>query len=307
MDPTRSGVVLTFVLPARQCDLRCPACIIHQRREAESHILSVSDYLFFIDEVTSATSVTRINVQGYEPLLPEAWPYTESVMRLALAKGIPAGLVTNGTHLDQYVVSLAGLSPATLVVSLDAPTAAEHDKQRGVVGAFDRTLRGLLAAADHPQLASRLSVASVLHPKKHAVLLGMPSLLSEIGISSWSVTPLIRAGNRSRPGGFVEPIGQLVDTMRHLAHSAWAHGVRLSVDDEFDLLSKHRSLGVGADRRSIARARNLLRLDPSGGLSVGRDLLRVVDESTPRWRPGVEGPADFVRRAAPHLALSRAA
>lgn len=260
MDPTRTGLVLTFVLPAESCNLSCPACIIRQRREAESRSLRVGDYLRFIEDVSNSVQVTRIGLQGYEPLLPEAWPYTEAILALAKVKRIPAGLVTNGTHLDCYIPELRQLTPARIVVSLDAPTPEENDHRRGRPGAFAATLRGLRAAAQCAELVSRLCVASILYPGHQADLSGMPSLLEAVGVHSWSVTPLLRIGSRSVSGRFVDSADSILSSVRRLSTAACQHGVIFHVDDEFGFLEDSEELRVAARYRSIVRSEMLLRL-----------------------------------------------
>ena len=58
-----------------------------------------------------------------KPLLPDSFPYTQAILSTGQWLNIPTSLVTNGTHLAQWVDELAVLAPGRLSVSLDASEA----------------------------------------------------------------------------------------------------------------------------------------------------------------------------------------
>ena len=131
--------ILTFVVPAADgCNLACPFCYIKQREEeAVATDLSPSDYAGFIVGSLNHQPINFICIQGYEPLLPTSFPYTQQILEKGRRLGIPTSLVTNGTHLRQCVPALSKLRPARIAVSLDSADAAIHDRARGKEGAFD--------------------------------------------------------------------------------------------------------------------------------------------------------------------------
>jgi len=122
--------IMTVVVPARcGCDLSCPFCYIQQRsEEATVRDLTPLDYSRFISDVSG---LGHVCIQGYEPLLPDSFPYTQQILETGQRLGIPTSLVTNGTHLRQHVPALSKLRPARIAVSLDSAEAAVHDKARG--------------------------------------------------------------------------------------------------------------------------------------------------------------------------------
>jgi len=163
-----SDPILTLIVPAPEgCSLACPFCFIAQRQEkATSTDLTASDYRLFIDALSYQSRLSAICIQGYEPLLPNSFHYTQEVLATGKHLGIPTSLVTNGTHLRQHVPALSKLRPARIAVSLDSADPAVHDKTRGKDGAFDDTLAGLTFAVSVPVLKKALVVTSILMPKK---------------------------------------------------------------------------------------------------------------------------------------------
>lgn len=295
-DPTRDGVVLTFILPASRCNLRCPACVIRQRGEAEHHTLGPEDYLSLIVGASEVMNVKHIAIQGYEPLLPEAWPYAQSILALGNSLGIGTSLVTNGVFLDRHAASLAELAPDKLTVSLDASTARIHDRKRGVEGAFNATLRGLRTAIRHRPLEDVLYVNSVLYPHGIGDLVGIPALLARLPVKRWIVSPLFQIGRGASKGGVALSHDELIASLRILADAATAEGIGFHVDDEVAAIRDQASSLENTVYRSIKRINSLVRIGPNGNCSIGLQILQTVDGQTPTWNPSKEAPVDFCRR-----------
>ncbi|MGI9503923.1 MAG: radical SAM protein, partial [Geminicoccaceae bacterium] len=116
----RDGTIVTFIIPASNgCDLDCPFCFIRQRGEVSLDIeLAPADHARFIREVMATETIAAVCVQGYEPLLPDSFPYTRAILSTGQWLNIPTSLVTNGTHLAQWVDELAVLAPGRVSVSL---------------------------------------------------------------------------------------------------------------------------------------------------------------------------------------------
>ena len=294
-DPTRTGLALTYVVPTAGCDLRCPFCYIAQRREARETLLQPGDFAMFLREVAAAWPVRVSGLQGYEPLLDDSWDYTRTILEQSVALDIPTSMVTNGTHLEQRVEALTGLGLRDLTVSLDAPTADAHDRIRGVSGAFERTVAGIVRALRAPVFGPRLVVASVLVPGQRERLDGMPALLARLGVPFFGVTPLL-AIEANRPARIVQEHFSLMRDLDALDAACREEGIRFVVDDE---LSQFRHLLDGANRlmiHSLERPDRLVRLTPSGACSVGIGVLHRVGPATPVWRPGRESAAAFLER-----------
>ena len=296
------GNFLTFVLPAVSgCNLKCSYCLISQRKEITVRELDPSDFVRFIRDIAQIEPVIGIALQGYEPLLPGTLSYTTAILAAGKELGIPVSLVTNGTHLRTAMPELTALTPKKIGVSLDAADPERHDRLRGVSGAWHQTVDGIGEGLRHlPDAEKRFVVVSTLMPQKRAYLNEMPALLSCLGIREWIVNPLIilkknswsDAGKRER----------LADDLHALSAAAGRHNIEITIDDELGLL-KSSFAGSEAEQiaqlpiRTIPQGITLSRLVPSGQISVGRDILRPLSPTVPRWQPDVEHPAAFLAAA----------
>jgi MoaA/NifB/PqqE/SkfB family radical SAM enzyme len=249
----------------------------------------------FAQEAAKQNRVEAVSIQGYEPLLPDSFPYTRAILSTGQWLNIPTSLVPNGTHLAQWVDELAVLAPGRISVSLDAAEAGAHDRQRGRRGAFDLTVGGLRKAALGLSAATELVVTSILMPKRRAQLDAMPELLREIGVGRWVVTALQKVG-KNRPGGPVGDRDKIIADLRILRDRAEAVGIDFKVDDEFDGLAS----GGSADDFERNRIRRLVnpdgvyRLVPGGRCSKGADILKPLTDKTPRWDPKTMDAASFL-------------
>jgi molybdenum cofactor biosynthesis enzyme MoaA len=297
--PDDGRYILTFVVPAADgCNLKCPFCLISQREEIAGASLRPQDYARFVREVAGQFPIFAIGIQGYEPLLPEALPYTKSILAAGKNSGVQTTLVTNGVFLSDAVDLLAEFTPSKIAISLDAASADVHDRVRGVTGAWAASVKGIRQAIRVLTPQTRLAVNSVLLPSRRPYLDDMPARLADIGIDQWIITPLIRVG-RNQIGG---PIGQrtrIVQDLMRLQEAADRARIHLTVDDEFDHLSHEadddcrralRSLCV----RTLPKNVELIRLTPNGQCSVGAEILKKMAPDAPRWTPGREHAADFL-------------
>jgi sulfatase maturation enzyme AslB (radical SAM superfamily) len=303
--PDNGQYFLTFVVPAANgCNLKCPICLIDQREEIRETLLRPHDYVRFVREAADHLPIYAVGIQGYEPLLPDALPYTRPILEAGKNSGVPTTLVTNGVFLSDAIDLLAELTPSKIVISLDAASADIHDRVRGVTGAWAASVKGLRLATKALPLQTRLAVNSVLLPSKRQYLDDMPARLAEMGIDDWIVTPLIRVG---RPVGCpISPRTKLLQDLIRLQEAADRARIRLTVDDEFDHLSREaddasrrslRSLCV----RTLPENVELVRLTPNGQCSLGAEILRKMAPDAPRWTPGREHAADFLAMLSNYL------
>ncbi|MGI9503697.1 MAG: radical SAM protein [Geminicoccaceae bacterium] len=309
-----TGTILTVIVPASHgCNLKCPFCYIDQRKEHRlSHEFDVGQFVHIVREAHHAEAIAALCIQGHEPLLPGSFAYTAALLELGREHHFPVSFVTNGTYLADRVAELVELTPARIAVSLDSHLAERHDRQRGVVGAYEMTVDGLRKAGANPLLRDVTGVASVLIPKKRDQLLGMPALLADIGIERWTVTCLFKVGKDDTVGG---PVGDRAKTFQDLLilqREAEKYGIEMTVDDEFGRLSEedmNREV-VDINRLRIHRLQRpsgVFRLMPDGRCSIGTELLQEVAEDTPRWIPAEEHAADFLQRVRDRYSAKQAA
>jgi len=292
------GLALTFVLPAEDCNLACSFCAIRQRKEAVGRLLQPADYADFLDGVLDEIPTTIVAIQGYEPLLPEAWPYTSAILNAAARRGVRASLITNGILLADRAADLAAQRPAGLTVSLDAGRADVHDRIRGRAGAFEATLDGLRAFLRIKPAETRVSVNSVMLPRRRSHLDSLPEVLAELGVANWTVTPVLRIG-RGGLGGPLEDDCSILDNLHALKARAAHFGIEVALYDELGQIADGTLDLGGLAAHVFDRPDGLVRLGPTGACSVGREILQEVGPATAVWRPGEEAPGAFVRRLLP--------
>jgi MoaA/NifB/PqqE/SkfB family radical SAM enzyme len=296
------GLIATFVVPApRGCNLNCSFCIVRARREAPAGAssLQVEDYVRFFEALCEREPTGLMSLQGYEPLLPESWSYSEALLARSAELGVPSALVTNGTHLAEHVDDLVRLGVAGVTISLDSADPVLHDLSRGTPGAFEQTLNGLRAVAAS-ELRDRTLVASVLQSRRAHYLDGIPALLASLGIQEWIVTPMLRIGRESA-GSTVQGYAEIIRELIRLNRLAKSHGIDMLVDDEFEKLVAEESKVVPIESpqfRRLPRLSRVVRLSPDGSCSVGEEILRRVDDAVPHWNPH-ESAGRFVTRRLP--------
>jgi MoaA/NifB/PqqE/SkfB family radical SAM enzyme len=297
------GQFLTFVVPSPDgCNLKCPFCFIGQRREIAETRLRPDDLARFIREAAERAPIFALAIQGYEPLLPASRPYTQAILATGRFLGLQTTLVTNGVLLADALDLLMALRPSKIAISLDAASADAHDRIRGVVGAWDETIKNIRLAVEILAPWTNLAVSSVLLPSKRQLLDDMPTLLSEVGINDWIINPLLRVG-RGRVGGHVDNPTNLFRDIRVLNEAADRVGIRLTVDDEFNHIGHNVSTTCRPELRSI-HVRTLppdveiFRLTPSAQCSVGERILEQMTPDAPCWKPGAVHAGDFLEMLA---------
>lgn len=290
---------VTFVVPAPNgCNLNCPFCVVRARREAspDTCYLNTIHYTAFLREASRRLYVGVASIQGYEPLLPESWPYTYAILREGKALGLTMALITNGTHLAQYVDELVRLDVNGVTVSLNSADPLLHDATCRTPGAFDRTVIGLRAITAS-SLRKRTMVTSVLQPGRGHYLQNMPRLLQELGVSRWVLNPLYKVGGPH--GGLVGQPEEIITEIVQLQILARKQGIEMLIDDEFRKLTKGSRKVVSIEElkfRVLRRLDKVLRLSPNGSCSSGAEILDRVSDVMPHWDPRQESAEEFLDR-----------
>jgi MoaA/NifB/PqqE/SkfB family radical SAM enzyme len=172
---------LLVLAVADRCDQRCVHCQIWQGTSAPA--LTLAERLRVVEEAL-AGGASEALLTGGEPLLsPDLWPVAERLR----AGGARLMLATNGMLLARHADEVARLFDE-VYVSLDGPSAAVHDAQRGVP-AWDRVaagVRALRARSARPRLVAR----SVLHAGTIDALVETIAAARSLGVDQVSFLPL---------------------------------------------------------------------------------------------------------------------
>ena len=287
MDP----IDLALLAPAKQCNQACPRCVITEvfREPVRQFDLGPGDYVRFVsDFVDAGLEVRSASFLGYEPTLPESWPYVEAVFAYAKKTGIRRSLVTNGMLLSKREERLRDLDPHQIAVSFDGASAEVHDQKRGLPGAFETSLASLRRfLRNAPDLANRVEVTSTLFDERNVEsLLRMPALLRGLGIRHWLLSLAL-----SRDGDRVEHVA-ITDARRWLialVSEARRVGVRPTAVELGTLFDNVDGLHV-VRSRSLGR---LFRLDPTGAIRTGDELMEIYDPvNVAHWNPKLGSAVD---------------
>jgi MoaA/NifB/PqqE/SkfB family radical SAM enzyme len=293
VNTTKELIGLTAVVPARNgCNLQCAGCIIDQRKEGAVTVLSDEDYLRFFEETMKLPEVTWFGLQGYEPLLPESWALSKELMSMSLQNDLLTSCITNGVYLDRYASEILDVSH-NLYVSIDSHDPVIHDMSRGVQGAWSDTLRGVRRVqaefGDKDQFGKYLYVASILYPGKVKRLLGIPKMLSELGVKHWGITPFVSIKKK----GYLNP-GQVKTDMLALDEEAKRWGVAMTLSDELRMLEDVDDIYHRFVIATLEKDHTVTRLSPDGGYSVAKE---IVEANSPRFWDKVQSPSSFVRES----------
>jgi MoaA/NifB/PqqE/SkfB family radical SAM enzyme len=184
--PRARRLRLLVLAVADRCDQRCVHCQIWQGTGARA--LTLAERLRVVEEAL-AGGASEALLTGGEPLLSsDLWPIAERLR----GGGARLMLATNGMLLARYAADVARLF-AEVYVSLDGPSAAVHDAQRGVP-AWDRVAAGVRALRELP--GRPLVVArSVLHAGTIDAFAETIAAARSLGVDHVSFLPLDAASD----------------------------------------------------------------------------------------------------------------
>jgi AdoMet-dependent heme synthase len=175
----------------RRCNLSC----IHCRAGAEDvdyqGELSTEEALAFIDDVASFAKPILI-LTGGEPL------YREDIWELithAREKGLTPVIGTNATLItDEIARKMHDTGITRISVSIDFPTADEHDGFRRQPGCFEQSLAGIKIAQEHGVDVQINTTVTKLNAHR---LEDMLALTEKIGAVAFHIFMLVPTGRGS--------------------------------------------------------------------------------------------------------------
>ena len=124
------------------CNLHCAYCLRDESMlYGKAQFLEVSRLFGLLDSRPRDLKSLSVSLTGGEPLLH---PQFGEVARGLHERKVPYKVVTNGWHFDRVFDDLRATRPtlAAVAFSLDGPTRAAHDAQRGD-GSFDRLMKAV--------------------------------------------------------------------------------------------------------------------------------------------------------------------
>lgn len=167
------------------CNITCAHCYIESSPKNDRlAYLSLDDVRLYLDEIARDRLPTKlIGFTGGEPFMNKAMI---AILEETLSRGYEALVLTNAMRpMQRHKPQLLELKARhgarlRLRVSLDDPSAAVHDAERGV-GTYDKTLVGLKWLAAHG-FAVDVAGRKFAHEPEPALRARFQALFDEIGL-----------------------------------------------------------------------------------------------------------------------------
>ncbi len=172
----------------RACNLACVHCRAGACSEPDPEQLSLEEGRSLIDGIAKVGKPIFI-MTGGEPLLR---PDFFDLAAYANAAGLKAVLATNGVLVTREVArEIASVGIPRVSISLDGPTAADHDTFRKVPGAFESSLTGV---ANLREAGVSVQINTTLTRRNRMKLAQIMDLAERIGAEAFHVFLLVPTG-----------------------------------------------------------------------------------------------------------------
>ncbi len=172
----------------RSCNLSCAHCRAAAEFGHYAGELTLDQIKATVDDIVTITNPIFI-LTGGEPLMrPDIWEIVDYVHEKG---GMPV-IGTNATLItDEIAAQMAEHRIPRISVSIDFPTAEEHDGFRGQSGCFDATLEGIGIAKRHGVgVQVNMTVTTMNADKVEAV----HDLAEQLGVDAFHIFMLVPTG-----------------------------------------------------------------------------------------------------------------
>lgn len=145
------------------CDVNCEFCLpgLSQRKEEALPVLMTRDeWLRAVDSIAEFGLAEMVIVAALEPLNDEdSARLTCDIIKRAKARGLRAGLVTNGKNTLRFIDLLVDANPDVIATSIDA-VGKSHDVRRKAKGLYEDITPGIRALTERG-FRKRLIVSTI--------------------------------------------------------------------------------------------------------------------------------------------------
>ena len=176
-----------------RCNLACSMCTVHKkhlRYGSSKNSISLQLAVNILAELKKI-GLRKIHFSGGEVLLLDYFP---DLVACARKLDLQVNLTTNGTLITKDIARFfVEQRVHTVTVSIDASTAKEHDKIRGVKGAFKATLKGINYLKKRKKQKGRgpkIAVNTVVMRDNIEKLDEIFVVLNQIGVDAWRLLPV---------------------------------------------------------------------------------------------------------------------
>ena len=191
----------------RACDLKCLHCRAEAQTARHPDELTTEEGIALLDEIRRFGQPLFIFTGGDPLKRPDIF----DLISHANSIGLNPGLSPSGTPLlnRSSLGRAAAAGVRTVSISLDAPTAAQHDAFRGVAGSFELSTS---AATLVTELGMRLQINTTISAHNLNQLPAMADLVTTLGAARWEVFFLVPTGR-----------GQQLETVKPAAFETVCH------------------------------------------------------------------------------------
>ncbi len=211
--------ILVFWETTRACPLACGHCRASAIARPLPGELSTEEGRGLIDRLLEfGRPYPTLILTGGDPLQRADLP---ELIEHARARGLHVAVSPAvSERLDSVTLTkLAGLGVSALSISLDGGTAGTHERIRGAVGHFDRTLDAIRSGL---RAGMRVQVNSTVMSSNVEELPGLLQAIYRQGIRVWEVFFLVRTG---RGAGLEEITAEEAEDVSHFLFDASRYGV----------------------------------------------------------------------------------
>ncbi len=179
----------------RACNLACVHCRAGACEDPGDNELSTQEGLKLIDEIAKVSKPILI-MTGGEPLLRKDF---FELAHYAKDKGLRPVVATNGVLVDNAIAKkIAAIGIPRASISLDGPTAEEHDAFRKVQGAFQASLAGIDSLRRN---GVSIQINTTLTRRNMNQLAEMLRLAENVGAEAFHVFLLVPTGRAKNMAG----------------------------------------------------------------------------------------------------------
>lgn len=177
----------------RACALACVHCRAAAIPRRDPGELTIAEARKLIDELAAWGKAIFI-LTGGDPLMR---PDIDEIVSYATQCGLRVAVSPSATGrlTAKSMNRLVAAGCKRISLSLDGATPKVHDAFRGVVGAFDRTLKAALGAQ---QVGMEVQINTTITLHNHQQIPEMGDLVTSLGAKLWSVFFLVPVGRGQR-------------------------------------------------------------------------------------------------------------
>lgn len=186
----RHSPLIVFYELTQACDLVCAHCRACAQTRAHPEELTTEAAVRLIDELADFPKPPMLVLTGGDPLKR---PDLYQLIRHGVRRRLEVSITPSATPLadEEAVRRLAEVGISRMAVSIDAASAADHDRFRGVAGSFERSWH-LLHWAREQGVSTQVN--TTITSENCDQIEALAERLDTTGITLWSVFFLVPVG-----------------------------------------------------------------------------------------------------------------